>query len=149
MSTVSVQADFTPTFSETTAPFWDGTRERRLHLQRCDDCGRWVHHPREACPGCLGLQLSWVESSGDGVVHAVSVHHRAFEAMGKDDCPYVVAFIDLDDGVRFLSNIVGDDRELATAGDRVTLDWREVAGGFHLPVFRLAPAMTSRRDRHG
>jgi uncharacterized OB-fold protein len=131
-----MQADFTPTPSETTQPYWDGTKERRLVLQRCEACDRFVHHPREACPSCLGSELSWTEVSGGGTIHALSVHTVPFEAMGKEDCPYVVAFIELDEGPRFLSNVVGPTRTEARAGDRVELTWQPVQSGYHLPVFR-------------
>jgi len=132
------QRDFAPPGSEATAAYWSATRSRTLVLQRCRDCGRLVHHPREACPFCLSLDLAWHGSAGEGTIHAVSVHHRAFEAMDQEDCPYVVAFIDLDDGVRFLSNVVGPGRLGAAVGDRVRLSWIPVADGYHLPVFELA-----------
>jgi uncharacterized OB-fold protein len=131
------QADFTPKPTDGTGPYWEATKERRLVLQWCPRCSRYVHHPREACPGCLGTELEWVESVGCGAVHAASVHHRPFEVMSMEDCPYVVAFIDLDEGVRFMSNIVGDDAVSVRTGDRVELVWRPVAEGYHLPVFRI------------
>jgi uncharacterized OB-fold protein len=132
------QADFRPRPTDATGPYWAGTRERRLLLQWCADCGRFVHHPREACPGCLGTNLTWRESRGGGAVHALSVHHRPFEAMGPEDCPYVVAFVDLDEGVRFLANLVGAAPESFAVGDRVALTWTPVADGYHLPAFRPA-----------
>ncbi|MEV8434873.1 Zn-ribbon domain-containing OB-fold protein [Streptomyces chartreusis] len=131
------QSDFLPPERPGTAPYWDATRSRRLLLQRCRACGQLIHHPREACPHCLAQDFVWEESTGRGSVHAVSVHHRPFEVMTTQDCPYVVAFVDLDDGVRFLSDIVGPDRETAAVGDRVRLVWKPVAGGCHLPLFEL------------
>jgi uncharacterized OB-fold protein len=130
-----MQSDFTPTPSAATQPYWDGTKEQKLLLQRCEGCDRYIHHPREACPTCLGTELSWAQVPGTGTIHALSVHTVPFEAMSKEDCPYVVAFIDLDEGVRFLSNIVGPDRTEARAGDRVELSWQPVQSGYHLPVF--------------
>jgi uncharacterized protein len=132
------QATFLPKPSEATQPYWEATRERRLLLQWCPACEAHVHHPREACPRCLGQDLTWVETGGGGVVHAVSVHHRPFEAMGPEDCPYVVAFVDLDDGVRFLANVVDADPDQVRVGDRVELTWVPVAEGYHLPAFRPA-----------
>jgi uncharacterized OB-fold protein len=132
------QSDFRPQPTDATGPYWAGTRDRRLLLQWCDDCGGWVHHPREACPRCLGTNLSWRESAGTGAVHAVSVHHRPFEAMSAQDCPYAVAFVDLDDGVRFLANLVDAAPPSFAVGDRVELTWRPDADGYHLPAFRPA-----------
>lgn len=132
----SNQSEFVPSTTGPTRPYWEATRGRRLVLQRCDGCGRLVHHPREACPSCLGQDFTWIDSHGHGTIHAMSVHHRPFEAMGTDDCPYVVAFIDLDDGVRFLSNIVDADPAVLRAGDPVDLTWRAIGDGYNLPVFR-------------
>lgn len=130
------QADFHPSPSDATGPYWEATRERRLVLQWCAACRAHVHHPREACPQCLGTALEWVSSSGAGAVHAFSVHYRAFEAMGVEDCPYVVAFVDLDEGVRFLANLVECEADALSVGDRVELTWVAVADGYHLPAFR-------------
>jgi len=132
------QASFLPKPSEATRPYWEGTRERRLLLQWCPTCEAHVHHPREACFRCLGQDLTWVESRGGGIVHAVSVHYRPFEAMGAEECPYVVAFVDLDDGVRFLANVVDTEPDQVRVGDRVELTWVPAAEGYHLPAFRPA-----------
>jgi uncharacterized OB-fold protein len=132
--------DFVPRISEVTRPYWEATRRQELVLQQCRRCGKLVHHPREACPHCLSRELDWVTSTGTGTVHARSIHYRPFEAMGADDCPYVVAFIDLDHGVRFLSNLVGEDRETIAPGSRVELGWEPIGEGYHLPVFRTMPA---------
>ncbi|MFD5574485.1 Zn-ribbon domain-containing OB-fold protein [Streptomyces cadmiisoli] len=131
------QTDFLPPDRPATAPYWDATRSRTLLLQRCGPCGQLIHHPREACPRCLAQDFVWGASTGRGSVHAVSVHHRPFEVMDAGECPYVVAFVDLDEGVRFLSNIVGADRLTASPGDRVRLVWKPVAGGHALPQFEV------------
>nr|WP_281170712.1 OB-fold domain-containing protein [Nakamurella lactea] len=94
-----------------------------------------MHHPREACPGCLSTELQWRESAGRGTVHAVSVHYRPFAPMTAEDCPYAVAFVDLEDGVRFLANVTADDLEAIRVGDPVSLQWSPIADGYHLPVF--------------
>lgn len=130
------QASFRPRPTDATGPYWDATRDRRLVLQWCLDCEAFVHHPREACPRCLGQNLTWRESAGAGTVHALSVHYRPFGAMSNEDCPYIVAFIDLDEGVRFLANLVEVKPEDAAVGDRVELTWIPVAEGYHLPAFR-------------
>ncbi len=135
MTATETGAAFVPKISDATGPYWEATRDRRLLLQYCPACERYVHHPREACPGCLGRDLEWRESAGRGVVHAFSVHHRPFEARTREDCPYVVAFVDLEEGVRFLSNVVDADFETLTVGTPVTLTWRAIGEGYHLPVF--------------
>lgn len=127
---------FVPSPHPNVAPYWEATKEQRLVIQRCSGCRRLIHHPREACPTCLDQDMDWVESTGAGTVHAISVHHRPFGTMTAEDCPYVVVFVDLDEGVRVLSNLIGADAATAQVGDRVELAWRPAGEGFHLPQFQ-------------
>lgn len=126
---------WTPPISDATSPYWEATRSRELLLQRCARCGQFIHHPREACPTCLSRELTWQTSTGSGVVHASSIHRRPFPPMDAEDCPYVVAFVDLDEGVRFLANVVDVEPEHVCRGMRVRLTWTLVADGYHLPQF--------------
>jgi uncharacterized protein len=130
--------NFIPQPSAATGPYWRATREQQLLLQFCPSCERYVHHPKEVCPHCLTRRLEWRESAGRGKLHAFSVHHRPFEVMEQADCPYVVAFVDLDEGVRFLSNVVGAHPKRLSVGASVSLSWTAVGGGYYLPVFTLA-----------
>jgi uncharacterized OB-fold protein len=68
----------------------------------------------------------------------LSVHYRPIPPMTAEDCPYVVAFVDLDDGVRFLANLVGAPAEQFAVGDRVELTWTAAGDGQVLPAFRPA-----------
>ena len=99
-----------PDPSEISQPFWDATREKRLVLQRCDVVRRRSSGTRgRFCPGCLNEDLHWIEVSGLGTVYAVSVHHRAPAPELKERVPYALALVDLDDGVRLMTNVVGCD----------------------------------------
>ena len=99
-------ARFEPQPTEASTPYWEATRDQRLVLQWCLDCEQPVHYPRVACPACLGDRLEFRPASGDGVVHAVVVEHRPPSPFG-DDQPYTVALVDLDEGVRMITNVVG------------------------------------------
>ena len=127
-----------PPITEVSAPFWEATRERRLVVQRCDDCQTWVWYPRTACTRCLGDNLQWNTVTGRGTVYACSVHHRPGVAGMKDCVPYVVALVELQEGVRLLSNIVGCDPGIVRIGQAVTGAWDSLPEGRHLPVFELA-----------
>jgi uncharacterized OB-fold protein len=126
---------FEPPVTEVSMPFWDATREKRIKLQRCSDCGAWVWYPRSACTACLGKDLRWTEVSGDGSVYAVSVHHRPGVAEMKERVPYAVALVELREGVRMLTNIVGCDPESVRTGQRVRVAWEALSDGRNLPVF--------------
>ncbi|MGI8711400.1 MAG: Zn-ribbon domain-containing OB-fold protein [Acidimicrobiales bacterium] len=127
-----------PPVSELTAPFWDATRRQRLVLQWCTDCDEAIFYPRDVCPACLGTDLQWRASEGRGTVYAVSVQHRAANPAMADRVPYAVVLVDLDDGIRLMSNVVDVDPATVEPGQAVTLCWEPLRDGRHLPQFRLA-----------
>ncbi len=104
--------------------FWDGTREQQLLLPHCRSCGTVFWYPRTTCPSCLSEDLDWRASAGTGEIHAVSV-------MGRDE-KYAVVLVDLDEGVRLMSNTTTPDVEV---GDRVRLTWEALTDGRHLWLF--------------
>lgn len=118
-----------------TAPFWEGARRGSYLLQQCSQCRHFVSFPREACPRCLSQEHTWVEASGRGVVYAASTHYIPFEAKSAEDCPYVVAMIELEEGPRVVANIVGENHLEARAGDAVRLAWIAHEGDHALPAF--------------
>jgi uncharacterized OB-fold protein len=118
-----------------TAPYWEAARAARLLIQRCDSCQRHIFYPRSVCPHCMSDQIQWVDAAGTGTVYSYTVVHRSPEAF-KPDVPYVVALIDLDEGVRMMSNIVGGAGPLAI-GARVEVFFDAVTTEITLPKFRL------------
>jgi uncharacterized OB-fold protein len=88
-----------------TAPFWEGVAEGVLRIQRCASCGRHVFYPRVVCPHCGGTDLAWVEATGAGRVHSFTVVHRAPPDY-RDEVPYVVALVELEEGVRLMTRLV-------------------------------------------
>jgi uncharacterized OB-fold protein len=118
-----------------TRPFWNATRERRLLLQWCTRCNVPIHYPRECCPRCLHSELEWRPASGRGEVYAVSVMHRAGNPLMQDRVPYAVALVDLEEGVRFMSNIVGCAPSEVRVGMPVSVTWEELSDGRQLPLF--------------
>jgi hypothetical protein len=127
---------FEPPVTDVSAPFWEATREKRITLQRCADCKTWVWYPRSACTACLGGDLRWTEVAGEGSVYAVSVHHRAGVAEMNTRVPYAVALVELHEGVRLLTNVIGCDPESVAIGQRVSVAWEALSDGRHLPVFQ-------------
>jgi uncharacterized protein len=126
---------FEPPVTEAGAPFWDASRERRFILPHSPVTGRAMWFPREVDPTAPDRPVEWREASGAGVVHAASVHHKPGPGRDPADGPYVVALIDLDEGVRMLSNVVGCDPDDVVVGMRVRLTWRPLSDGRHLPQF--------------
>ena len=119
-----------------TEDYWAGTREGELRLQRCEECQDAFFYPRSSCPGCGSTDVASFASSGRGRLHTYVISHRAapgFEA----DAPYAIAVVELDEGPRLLSNIVG----VENTPEQLVLDMAlEVAfeprGDEMVPVFR-------------
>ncbi len=89
------------------APFWDALHAHALKFQRCEDCSRYAFPPVSHCPGCLSARLAWTPVSGKGkVLAAVTVDHAPIPEF-KADVPYNVALVDLDEGVRVWTNVIG------------------------------------------
>lgn len=114
-------------------PFWEATRDRRLVLQWCCDCDKAVQFPRAFCPHCHGSRLEWRQASGRGVVHALTIENKP-EAMGEAE-RYVVALVDLEEGHRLMTNVVGIDPDEVQIGQGLEVRWEELEDGRHLPVF--------------
>lgn len=99
-------------------PYWEAAREGRLRLQRCPSCESFVWYPRGTCPTCGSNELQWVESPGHGSVYSFAILRRGDGAF-KDAAPYVLAYVELDEGPRVLTNVVGCPVDEVTVGMRV------------------------------
>src|SRR4051794_30877544 len=127
-----------PRFPEPhTEPFWDATKNHELKYPKCDDCGNVIFYPRTFCNACGSENLSWHTSAGEGTVYTYSVvrqnRHPAFAPLGA----YSLAFVDLDEGFRMMTNIVGvdDPTKDIKIGQRVRVTWEDQSTGISLPMF--------------
>lgn len=115
--------------------FWDAVAERRLLIQRCAVCGTLRHPPAPMCGNCGSLEWDTREASGRGrVLTWILSHHPNVQ----DAPPRVVVLVELDEGVRLVSNLVdvpNDDPYAEYDDMRVEVDYREYDGVL-LPVFR-------------
>ena len=119
----------------TTEAFWAACAQHRLIVQRCSTCGAHQHYPRPFCLTCDGRDMVWTRATGRGVIYALTVIR--LPVIPELVPPYLLALVDLEEGVRMLTNIEGDT---ARIGDRVTLIWRDRDGGLPpLPVFAVVP----------
>ena len=120
-----------------TRHFWDGTREGELRLQRCDDCGKVYFPPRPFCPGCASREVSVFKASGRGILYSYVISHRA--APGFEP-PYSIAVVELDEGPRMMTNIVGTPQtpEALQLDMPVEVVFEPVGDEITLPLFRPA-----------
>lgn len=126
-----------PASNADSAPYWQAAREGKLVLQQCAACGLKRFLPRHLCPTCWSDQTQWVEACGRGTVHAVTIVRRAPSQAFREKVPYVVALVDLDEGPRMLTNIVGPNAEQARIGQPVEVTF-EVRDNGAVPQFRIA-----------
>ena len=92
-----------PKPTPTSRPFWDAARRHELSLQRCGACHKFIYYPRERCPHCFSDRLGWERVSGRGKVYSYTVVRRA--SSRAFDQPYVLAIVELDEGVRMTTDI--------------------------------------------
>jgi uncharacterized OB-fold protein len=131
-----------PRFPEPdTQPFWEATKRHELTYQTCNTCNAVIFYPRRHCPACGSRDSTRHVSKGQGTVYTFSVvmqsRHPAFAELG----PYAVAYVDLDEGFRLMTNIVGvtDPIKEVHCGMRVKLRWEDQgAGDIALPMFEPA-----------
>jgi hypothetical protein len=123
-----------PRPSPETRAFWEATREGRLLLPRCLGCGVVIWYPRGMCPKCHGAKVEWIEASGRGSVYSFTVVRRSFGAW-REVTPYVVAYVELEEGPRVLTNLVELDPEQARIGMAVRLRLDPTSSGHALPRF--------------
>jgi uncharacterized protein len=100
------------------APFWQGLREDRLMLQRCQQCRRWQWGPEWICFRCLSFDLTFDEVAPTGIVYSYErVWHPVHPAL-KDQGPYLVVLVELPqaDNVRLVGNLLGDPRRAVRIG---------------------------------
>lgn len=124
--------------TEISAPFWRSVEEEAMELPYCADCERFFFYPRPFCPHCWSEDVRWRPISGRGKVWSFSVvHFPFFRGDWKERLPYVVALVELEEGVRFLSNVVDCPVEEAHTGLDVELVYGQL-GDQLMPLFRPA-----------
>jgi uncharacterized OB-fold protein len=129
---------FEPPMSDAAKPFWDATRDQQLQLPWCRSCRQFFWYPRELCPRCLGDDIDWRAASGKATVYACSIMPKPAHPSLAERVPYVVALVDLDEGPRLMTNVVGCDPADVKIGMAVQVTWEALNDGRHLPVFEPA-----------
>ena len=120
-----------------TRPFWEAAHRHELLLQRCRACGRHHFYPRGACPHCLSADLEWQRVSGRGTLHTFTVVHRGARNYPLPS-PYVLAVVELEEGPRLMSNLVGVEAHPGhiRIGMPVEVVFDDVTPEITLPRFR-------------
>jgi uncharacterized protein len=128
---------FVPATSPETAPFWESANQGIFLLQHCTDCGKTQYHYRAHCSFCWSDKIEDFPSSGKGEVWTYSVVHRNNTAGYSEKVPYIVGLVELEGGVKVLSNIIGAPAEV-TFGTNVELTFAKTEAGQAIPLFKVA-----------
>jgi uncharacterized OB-fold protein len=123
-----------------TARYWKALRQGELLFQRCQNCHQAQLPPRGRCTNCLSNELRWEESSGHAHVVSWVVYHYPFHKGYADRIPYNVAVVELDEGPRLITNIVGIENDDIRMGMRLELTIEEEDG---LSLARFRPATSA------
>lgn len=98
-----------PTPSPETQRFWQGVRAHELWIPYCRPCGAFFWFPRDFCPTCGSREVEWRQTSGRGKVYTFAIQYRAWHPGWANEVPYVTCLVDLEEGVRMFSNLIGVD----------------------------------------
>jgi hypothetical protein len=119
------------------APYWAAAHDGRLVVQRCERCGAHQLYPRDRCLACRG-PVAWVEASGRGTVYSFTVIRQNYARPFRDWIPYVVALVDLEEGPRLMTNIVGSAPEDVHVGQAVRATFEAVSDDAGIALFTPA-----------
>ncbi|MFJ1837344.1 Zn-ribbon domain-containing OB-fold protein [Streptomyces sp. NPDC086796] len=116
-------------------PYWDAAARGQLLLRRCRACGRAHHYPREFCPHCWSEDVVWEPASGDATLYTWSVVHRNDLPPFGARVPYVAAVVDLAEGPRMMTQVVGCEESALAIGMALRVDFRQEEGEEAVAVF--------------
>ncbi len=126
-----------PIITEINRAFWDGCKNGQLLAQRCKSCGQLRYPAAAICQNCLSADSEWRDLSGRGEIFSFIIVHRGYHPYWAVRVPYNVAMIELEEGLRMFSNIVGTPNEQLKIGQMVKVAFEERAPGLTVPVFEL------------
>lgn len=126
-----------PESTPETEEFWAGARRGELRIQRCNACGKAYFFPRPFCPTCSSKDVAWFTASGRGKLYSYVINHRPAYGF-QDYVPYVIAVVQLDEGPRMMTNIVGVEPtpENLPIDLPVEVTWEKQDDTITLPIFR-------------
>lgn len=126
-----------PEPDEASRPFWEAAMQGRLVLMKCSACGQWRLPARQHCDVCLSPEFSWEEASGRGAVRTFGVMHQRYHPGWTNEMPYNVTIVELEEGPRLPTNLVGVANAEIRVGMPVVVEF-EHHDDVALPKFRPA-----------
>ncbi len=128
-----------PHLDEENRPWWEALKRHELYLQRCRDCGALRYYPRALCPECLSSRTEWLRARGTGTVYTFTITYQNATPGFRESLPYVLAYVELDEGLKLLTNIIDCAPEQVRIGMPVTVVFDDVTPEVTLAKFRPVP----------
>ncbi len=121
-------------------PYWEGLREGKLMLPKCDDCAKTFFFPRISCPHCHSRNVGWMQASGKGTLYSFQIAHRALNPNFKIPPPYILAMVELEEGPRLMSNLINieADPAIVKIGMAVEVVYEKQNDEVTIPLFQPA-----------
>jgi len=127
-----------PVIDEEMRPWWEALQRHELYVQKCRDCGDLRYHPRAQCTNCLSPRTEWIRCSGRGTVYTFTTTYQNQGAGFRESLPYIMAWVELEEGVKMLTNLVECRPEEAKIGMPVEVVYEDVTPQVTLAKFRPA-----------
>jgi len=124
-----------PRPSPESLPYWKAAGEHRLEIQRCGSCGQYWFPPSQRCQHCQSSKFTWTPVSGRGKVFSFVIYHRVYHPAFAKEVPYVVALVELEEGPRLLTNIVGVPTDAVACDMPVQVIFDDYDEGVSVPKF--------------
>jgi uncharacterized OB-fold protein len=127
-----------PHLDEENRPWWEALKRHELYLQKCRDCGELRYYPRALCPGCLSSRTQWVRAIGRGKVYTFTATYQNQQPGFRESLPYILAYVELDEGLKMLTNLVDCRPEDVKIGMPVEVVFDDATEQVTLAKFRPA-----------
>ena len=125
-----------PKYGADTAPYWEHVKEHSLHLQKCASCGKLRMYPRPMCDNCYSLESEWVPAKGTGKVYSWCTVFQPVHPAWKDELPFTIVEVELDEGVRIRSTVVDVPHDQLQVGMPVEAIYDDVSDEVTVVKFR-------------
>jgi uncharacterized OB-fold protein len=124
-----------PLITTSNKPFWDAAKKRELVIYKCLNCSA-VYSQVTVCIACDKPDMTWVKVGGKGAVFTFCIYHQPFHPAWKNDIPYNVAYVKLNEGPLLMTNIVGCANKDIFIGMPVEVVFEDINEEVTLPKFR-------------
>ncbi len=125
-----------PGIDDENKPFWDYCKQHELRMQKCLKCGTIRYPASPICPHCLHMESEWAKLSGKGKVYSFTIVRRSAHPAFAEEVPYTVAIIELEEGPRLTSNVIGIPPDEVKVDLPVEVVFEDITDEFALPKFK-------------